>query len=171
MARVLKILPFSLQNDCSPPPTPPCHVDRRETSLVCFIFFSLNSRLCRLYWQTFTLILFRCASRAKTKLSIPSIVGDELVSLQRYRGKCRLADTYLSLCVMKKRNRWNSELIVAMLAVAIGVCTMFVYIYQARIMSKQIQASTWAVPGSEFHQYGRLFFHPRKEQRCGTGHC
>lgn len=44
---------------------------------------------------------------------------------------------------MKNRKRWNAELIVAVMAVVIGVCTMFVYIYQARIMSKQMHASVW----------------------------
>jgi hypothetical protein len=44
---------------------------------------------------------------------------------------------------MKNRRRWNAELIVAVMAVVIGVCTMFVYIYQARIMSKQMHASVW----------------------------
>lgn len=43
---------------------------------------------------------------------------------------------------MKKIN-WSPELVVAVLAVVIGVCTMIVYIYQANIMSKQIQAATW----------------------------
>jgi hypothetical protein len=37
----------------------------------------------------------------------------------------------------------NPELIVAVLAVAIGVATMFVYIYQARIMGRQMRASSW----------------------------
>lgn len=63
----------------------------------------------------------------------------------------------LSLCVMRKRKRWNPELIVAMLAVAIGVCTMFVYIYQARIMSKQIQASTWPYLEVNFTNTGSTF--------------
>jgi hypothetical protein len=44
---------------------------------------------------------------------------------------------------MENRSRWSSELIVAVLAVVIGVCTMFVYIYQARIMSKQTHAASW----------------------------
>jgi hypothetical protein len=44
---------------------------------------------------------------------------------------------------MENRSRWSAELIVAVLAVVIGVCTMFVYIYQARIMSKQTHAASW----------------------------
>lgn len=41
------------------------------------------------------------------------------------------------------RSKWNTELVVAVSAVAIGVCTMLVYIYQARIMSKQMHAAVW----------------------------
>lgn len=44
---------------------------------------------------------------------------------------------------MRKNKRWNPELLVAVLAVVIGVCTMFVYIYQAQIMSKQTHAGSW----------------------------
>lgn len=44
---------------------------------------------------------------------------------------------------MKTRKRWKPELVVAVLAVVIGVATMGVYIYQARIMSKQTHAASW----------------------------
>ncbi len=44
---------------------------------------------------------------------------------------------------MAKSKVFRPELIVALLAVIIGVLTMFVYIYQARLMSKQMQAATW----------------------------
>lgn len=44
---------------------------------------------------------------------------------------------------MSRSSLLRPDLIVALLAVVIGVCTMFVYIYQARIMSKQTQAATW----------------------------
>lgn len=37
----------------------------------------------------------------------------------------------------------RADLIVALLAVIIGLCTMFVYIYQARIMSKQMHMTAW----------------------------
>ncbi len=39
--------------------------------------------------------------------------------------------------------RIRADLVVAVLAVAIGVCTMIVYIVQARIMSQQMHASVW----------------------------
>jgi hypothetical protein len=42
---------------------------------------------------------------------------------------------------MKKKLK--PDFIVAMLAVIIGLSTMFVYIYQARIMSKQMHATVW----------------------------
>lgn len=38
---------------------------------------------------------------------------------------------------------WKPEFIMATLAVVIGLCTMVVYIYQARVMSKQLHASVW----------------------------
>lgn len=52
---------------------------------------------------------------------------------------------------MKNRRRWNAELIVAVMAVVIGVCTMFVYIYQARIMSKQMHASVLPLVQTNLH--------------------
>lgn len=44
---------------------------------------------------------------------------------------------------MAKSRFFRPDFIVALLAVVIGLCTMFVYIYQARIMSKQLHASVW----------------------------
>lgn len=44
---------------------------------------------------------------------------------------------------MAKSKLARPDFIVAMLAVVIGVCTMFVYIYQANIMSKQMHSSVW----------------------------
>ncbi len=44
---------------------------------------------------------------------------------------------------MKSPTRWNAELIVASVAVVIGILTMIVYIFQARIMNKQMLASAW----------------------------
>jgi hypothetical protein len=35
------------------------------------------------------------------------------------------------------------DFVVALLAIVIGLCTMFVYIYQARIMARQMEATTW----------------------------
>ncbi len=58
---------------------------------------------------------------------------------------------------MENRRRWNAELIVASLAVAIGVCTMFVYIYQAKIMSKQMHAAAWPYLEMIFSNSGSKF--------------
>ena len=44
---------------------------------------------------------------------------------------------------MKLTERWKPDFIVATLAVIIGVLTMFVYSYQARVMSRQLHASVW----------------------------
>jgi len=44
---------------------------------------------------------------------------------------------------MKITEKWKPDFIVATLAVVIGVLTMFVYIYQARVMSRQLHASVW----------------------------
>ncbi len=44
---------------------------------------------------------------------------------------------------MKFIEKWKPDFVVATLAVIIGLTTMFVYIYQARIMSKQLHASVW----------------------------
>jgi hypothetical protein len=44
------------------------------------------------------------------------------------------------------------DFIVALLAVVIGLCTMFVYIYQARIMSNQMHASVWPYVETNFGQ-------------------
>jgi hypothetical protein len=44
---------------------------------------------------------------------------------------------------MKDSRLLRPDFIVALLAVVIGLSTMFVYIYQARIMSKQMHATTW----------------------------
>jgi hypothetical protein len=41
------------------------------------------------------------------------------------------------------RKKLKPDFIVAMLAVIIGLSTMFVYIYQARIMSRQMHATVW----------------------------
>jgi hypothetical protein len=48
------------------------------------------------------------------------------------------------------RKRLRPDLIVALLAVVIGVCTMFVYIYQARIMSRQMHATVWPYMEANF---------------------
>ncbi|MFN8341624.1 MAG: hypothetical protein U0V64_08160 [Cyclobacteriaceae bacterium] len=42
-----------------------------------------------------------------------------------------------------KRAKWRPDFIVAALAVMIGLLTMIVYIYQARVMSRQLHASVW----------------------------
>jgi hypothetical protein len=52
---------------------------------------------------------------------------------------------------------FRPDLIVALLAVLIGLCTMFVYIYQARIMSKQIHAATWPYLEIIFSNTGNSF--------------
>ncbi len=44
---------------------------------------------------------------------------------------------------MAKSKPFRPELLVSLTAVVIGVLTMFVYIYQARLMSQQMQAATW----------------------------
>lgn len=44
---------------------------------------------------------------------------------------------------MRRKRKTRLDLIVAILAVAIGVSTMVVYIVQARIMSKQMHATVW----------------------------
>ncbi len=44
------------------------------------------------------------------------------------------------------------DFIVALLAVIIGLSTMFVYIYQARIMSRQVHATTWPYLETNFSQ-------------------
>lgn len=44
---------------------------------------------------------------------------------------------------MKDSRLLRPDFSVALLAVIIGLSTMFVYIYQARIMSRQVQATTW----------------------------
>jgi hypothetical protein len=44
---------------------------------------------------------------------------------------------------MAKSKLFRPDLLVALTAVIIGVLTMFVYIYQARLMSQQMQAATW----------------------------
>lgn len=44
---------------------------------------------------------------------------------------------------MKKKRFLRPDFIVAILAVVIGLCTMFVYIYQAHVMSKQLEAAVW----------------------------
>ncbi|HQQ96842.1 MAG TPA: hypothetical protein PLX35_06240 [Cyclobacteriaceae bacterium] len=44
---------------------------------------------------------------------------------------------------MRLTEKWKPDFIVAILAVTIGVLTMFVYIYQARVMSRQLHASVW----------------------------
>ncbi|MEO7989010.1 MAG: hypothetical protein ABI663_05675 [Chryseolinea sp.] len=44
---------------------------------------------------------------------------------------------------MESSEKWRPDFIVAVLAVVIGLCTMFVYIYQAKVMSKQLHSSVW----------------------------
>lgn len=44
------------------------------------------------------------------------------------------------------------DFVVALLAVIIGLSTMFVYIYQARIMSRQVHATTWPYLETNFSQ-------------------
>jgi len=44
---------------------------------------------------------------------------------------------------MKEKRKIRPDFVVAILAVVIGVCTMIVYIVQARIMSQQLHASVW----------------------------
>jgi hypothetical protein len=44
---------------------------------------------------------------------------------------------------MEKSRFLRPDFMVALLAVVIGLCTMFVYIYQARIMSRQMHATVW----------------------------
>jgi hypothetical protein len=44
---------------------------------------------------------------------------------------------------MKNNRLLRPDFIVALLAVVIGLSTMFVYIYQARIMSRQLHAAVW----------------------------
>lgn len=44
---------------------------------------------------------------------------------------------------MKDSRLLRPDFIVALLAVIIGLSTMIVYIYQARIMSRQVHATTW----------------------------
>lgn len=53
---------------------------------------------------------------------------------------------------MKKSRLLRPDFIVALLAVVIGLSTMFVYIYQARIMSRQVQATTWPYLEANFSQ-------------------
>ena len=54
---------------------------------------------------------------------------------------------------MSRSRIFRPDFIVAMLAVIIGLCTMFVYIYQARIMSKQLHAAVW--PYMEIYIFSR----------------
>jgi hypothetical protein len=42
-----------------------------------------------------------------------------------------------------KKSLWKPDFVMATLAVVIGICTMVVYIYQARVMSKQLHTSVW----------------------------
>jgi hypothetical protein len=44
---------------------------------------------------------------------------------------------------MSKSRFQRLDFITALMAILIGLCTMFVYIYQARIMSRQMEATTW----------------------------
>jgi hypothetical protein len=45
--------------------------------------------------------------------------------------------------MFNKLKSLRPDFVIAILAVIIGVCTMFVYIYQANLMSKQMRASSW----------------------------
>ena len=49
------------------------------------------------------------------------------------------------------------DFIVALMAVLIGLCTMFVYIYQARIMARQMKATTWPFLETDL-SYGSVGF-------------
>ena len=42
-----------------------------------------------------------------------------------------------------KKSSLKPDLIIALMALVIGIGTMIVYVYQARIMSKQQHASVW----------------------------
>ncbi|MFO0331784.1 MAG: hypothetical protein ACK514_10575 [Bacteroidota bacterium] len=53
---------------------------------------------------------------------------------------------------MNKNRVLRPDFIVALLAVIIGLSTMFVYIYQARIMSRQVHATTWPYLETNFSQ-------------------
>ncbi len=44
---------------------------------------------------------------------------------------------------MSKLTSLRADLVIALMAVIIGLLTMFVYIYQANIMSKQMHAAAW----------------------------
>lgn len=68
---------------------------------------------------------------------------------------------------MKNKNRSSPELVVAVMAVIIGLATMLVYIYQARIMSKQMQATTWPYLEIVFSNTGDQFSITVKNK--GTG--
>lgn len=59
---------------------------------------------------------------------------------------------------MKDSRLLRPDFIVALLAVVIGLSTMFVYIYQARIMSRQVQATTWPFLETIVSQSGSGFY-------------
>jgi hypothetical protein len=59
---------------------------------------------------------------------------------------------------MTKLKFFRPDFIVAMLAVIIGLCTMFVYIYQAKIMSQQMHASVWPYLQTNFTDGQRGIF-------------
>lgn len=58
---------------------------------------------------------------------------------------------------MAKSRFLRADLIVALLAVVIGLCTMFVYIYQARIMSKQMHMAAWPYLETNFSRTNNSF--------------
>ena len=58
---------------------------------------------------------------------------------------------------MAKSKFLRADFIVALLAVVIGLCTMFVYIYQARIMSKQMHMAAWPYLETNFSTTNNSF--------------
>lgn len=53
---------------------------------------------------------------------------------------------------MERLRLLRPDFIVALLAVIIGLSTMVVYIYQARIMSRQVHATTWPYLEANFSE-------------------
>lgn len=58
---------------------------------------------------------------------------------------------------MAKSKFLRADLIMALLAVIIGLCTMFVYIYQASIMSKQMHMTAWPYLETNFSSTNSSF--------------
>jgi predicted nucleic acid-binding Zn finger protein len=58
---------------------------------------------------------------------------------------------------MQKSKFFRPDFIVALFAVIIGICTMFVYIYQAKIMSKQMHAAAWPYVEANITTSSHLF--------------